>query len=71
MPDLDPTDPHRLTCTTSPGGLLFECADGCGRRLVIDRQRGQLVVIDHGDRYARHEGAIGGVRLAPPIAQQA
>jgi hypothetical protein len=64
------TDLHRLTCTTGPGGLLFECADGCGRRLVIDRQRGGLVVIDHGDRSVRHEGAVGGLRLAPPTVQQ-
>jgi hypothetical protein len=64
------TDVHRLTCTTSPGGLIFECADGCGRRLVIDRQRGGFVVIDHGDRSVRHEGAVGGVRLGPATVRQ-
>ena len=55
--------PH-LTCTSQPGGLLWECeVDGCGRRLVIDRDRGELVVIDRGDPYALHRGSIGGVAL--------
>jgi hypothetical protein len=58
---------HTLTCTSQPGGLLWECeVDGCGRRLVVDRDRGELVVIDRGDPYALHRGAIGGVALPQP-----
>ncbi|MBU2664947.1 hypothetical protein KOI35_15700 [Actinoplanes bogorensis] len=58
---------HRLTATVTPGGILFACEDDlCGRRLVIDRETGEMVVIDHGDRAARHSGAAGGVRLHDP-----
>ncbi len=64
------TNLHRLGCTTSPAGLLFECVDGCGRRLVIDRRRGEMVVIDHGDREALHQGSVGGVELAPLTIRQ-
>jgi hypothetical protein len=59
--------PHQLSCTISPGGLLFTCGDDdCGRRLVIDRDRGEMVVIDHGDPYASHRGSVGGVELSSP-----
>jgi hypothetical protein len=58
---------HELTCTISPGGLLFTCVDDdCGRRLVIDRDRGELVVIDRGDPEALHRGFAGGVRMSAP-----
>lgn len=65
------TGVHVLTSTISPGGLLFECTvEGCGRRLVIDRDRGELVVIDHGDLTAIHRGSTGGVALAPTGVRQ-
>lgn len=58
---------HQLSCTISPGGLLFTCEqEGCGRRLVIDRDRGEMVVIDHGDRSALHRGFAGGVAMSAP-----
>lgn len=57
---------HQLTCTVSPGGLLFTCEDDCGRRLVVDRERGEMVVIDRGDPYALHRGSVGGVEMSPP-----
>jgi hypothetical protein len=55
-----------MQCTSSPGGLVFECAEGCGRRLVVDRVRGELTVIDRGDAGALHRGSIGGVEMAAP-----
>jgi hypothetical protein len=59
---------HHLSCTISPGGLLFTCDEECGRRLVIDRDRGELIVIDRGDPTAVHRGSAGGVTLSvrPP-----
>ncbi len=56
---------HKLRLTPSPGGILFECEDGCGRRLVVDRQ-GTMTVIDRGDPYALHRGAADDVELAAP-----
>jgi hypothetical protein len=62
---------HVLAGTSGPGGLLFECTvDGCGRRLVIDRDRGEMVVIDHGDRGAVHRGGMGAATLAPVSVRQ-
>ena len=62
---------HRLQVTSSPAGLLFECADGCGRRLAVDSWSGALTVIDRGDPFARHVGANGGVELGPVVVGQA
>jgi hypothetical protein len=61
---------HRLQVTSSPAGLLFECADGCGRRLAVDRWSGGLTVIDKGDQFARHAGANGEVALGPVEVSQ-
>ena len=62
---------HTLVGTASPGGVLFECTvEGCGRRLAIDRDRGEMVVIDHGDRSAVHRGSMGGVALVPATVHQ-
>ncbi|MEV4263453.1 hypothetical protein [Kribbella sp. NPDC049584] len=54
---------HRMDCTVSPAGLLFECLDGCGRRVVVDGMSGDLTIIDHGDRTALHRSSNGGVGL--------
>jgi hypothetical protein len=62
---------HRLHVTSSPAGLLFECADGCNRRLVVDGRSGEMTVIDRGDPFARHVGANGGVELGPVVIGQA
>ncbi|GAA1655727.1 hypothetical protein [Actinoplanes couchii] len=62
---------HRLIGTAEPGGLLFACEiESCGRRLTVDRDSGDLTVIDHGDRAALHRGAIGGVDMPPPGLKQ-
>jgi hypothetical protein len=60
---------HQLQVTSGPGGLLFECEEGCGRRLVVDRV-GKLTVIDRGDPYALHKGSTGGLKLKPPVISQ-
>jgi hypothetical protein len=57
---------HQLSCTESPGGLLFTCdEESCGRRLAIDRDSGEMVVIDHGDRAALHRGVVGEIEMSP------
>ena len=57
---------HELSCEASPAGLLFECLDGCGRRLVVERTTGKLTVIDHGDQFARHRGSHSDLTFAEP-----
>jgi len=59
---------HELRIIPNPDGLLIECVDGCGRRLVVDRT-GALTVIDHGDRFALHQGSTGDVELAEPTVR--
>ena len=63
-------DVHLLVGSSHPGGLLFECEDGCGRRLVVDRVSGELTVIDRGDLLALHRGSMGDVELAMPTISQ-
>jgi hypothetical protein len=58
---------HRLQVTSSPAGLLFECADGCERWLVVDGRSGAMTVIGRGDQFARHVAANGGVQMAPVV----
>jgi hypothetical protein len=61
---------HRLSSTTSPGGFVFECVEeACGRRLLVDPDRG-LIVLDRGDIYALHSGSTGGVELQPARVSQ-
>jgi hypothetical protein len=60
---------HQLRLAAGPGGLVFECADGCSRRLVVDRL-GALTVIDRGDPLALHRGAAVDVELAAPTLAQ-
>jgi hypothetical protein len=59
------TEHHHLGVTSGVSGLVYECGDGCGRRLVVDRTTGEMTVIDHGDRAALHQGSIGEVTLRP------
>jgi hypothetical protein len=61
---------HRLEVTSSASGLLYECADGCGRRLAVDRWSGGLTVIDRGDQFAGHSGSIGEVQLSASGVEQ-
>lgn len=63
-------DVHLLVGSSHPGGLLFECEDGCGRRLVVDRVSGALTVIDRGDLLALHRGSMGDVAMTMPTISQ-
>jgi hypothetical protein len=60
---------HQLRITPSTGGLLLECEQGCGRRLVVDRNS-TLTVIDRGDEYALHRGNTGDIELSAPAVSQ-
>jgi hypothetical protein len=57
---------HGLRSTSSPAGVAFECEEGCGRLLVVDRRTGQLTVLGRGDPYALHRGSTGDVELSEP-----
>lgn len=61
---------HQLSGSSHPGGLLFECAEGCGRRMVVDRTSGALTIVDRGDLMAMHRGSMGAVDLATPTTSQ-
>lgn len=56
---------HRLRVTSGPSGLHFECEDGCGRRMAVDRTSGRLTVLAKGDQLVQHYGSSGGVDLHP------
>jgi hypothetical protein len=55
---------HDLRCTPSPAGLAFECEQGCGRLLVVDRGTGAMSVLGRGDPYALHRGGTPDVELS-------
>ena len=55
---------HDLLCTPSPAGLVFECEQGCGRLLVVDRGSGRMTVLGRGDPYALHRGGSPDVELS-------
>jgi hypothetical protein len=56
---------HRMTLESDNGEeLLFVCPhDGCGRRLVLQRSGG-LVVLERGDFFAVHSGGTGGLNIS-------
>ncbi|MEV0895386.1 hypothetical protein [Actinoplanes sp. NPDC049802] len=56
---------HDFEVTVSAAGFVFDCAGGCDRRLVVDRER-VLTVIHRGDPWALHRGGTAGVELTPP-----
>jgi hypothetical protein len=59
---------HRMTLESDNGQeLLFACPhDGCGRRLVLKRSGG-LVVLDHGNFFALHSGGTEGLSISAGI----
>ncbi len=47
--------------------VLFVCpVEGCGRRVVV-RRSGGLVVLDKGDFYALHVGGTSGLEISPAV----
>lgn len=60
---------HRMTLDSYSGEeLLFVCQhEGCGRRLVLMRSGG-LVVLDRGDFFALHSGGTEGLEISAGIS---
>jgi hypothetical protein len=57
---------HGLRSTSSPAGVAFECDEGCGRLLVVDRRTGRLTILGRGDPAALHRGSTGDVEMSAP-----
>lgn len=59
---------HRMTLESrTDDELLFVCPhEGCGRRLVLQRSGG-LVVLDRGDFFALHSGGTEGLELSTSL----
>jgi hypothetical protein len=60
---------HRMTMEADNGDdVLFVCPmDSCGRRLVLKRSGG-LVVLDRGDFFAYHVGGTAGLSISADLA---
>ena len=56
---------HHVTAEADNGDeIVFVCHEqGCGRRLVLKRSGG-LVVLDQGDFFARHVGGSDGLMIS-------
>lgn len=60
---------HHMTLEADNGAeALFACpAPDCGRRLVVKRAGG-LVVLDKGDFFALHTGGTGGLHVSTSVS---
>jgi hypothetical protein len=60
---------HRMTIEADNGDeMLLACPhDDCGRRVVI-RRSGGFVVLDRGDVYATHSGGTIGLTMSAGVA---
>ena len=59
---------HLRPLTGSSGEEIFECeAPSCGRRIVFNGERRELVILDRGDPSATHEWQFPGVALRGAI----
>ncbi|HMG31757.1 MAG TPA: hypothetical protein VK585_16745 [Jiangellaceae bacterium] len=63
---------HRLTIEADNGeDVLFVCSiESCGRRLVVKRSGG-LVVLERGDFFARHAGGSNGLDITVGLGSRA
>jgi hypothetical protein len=61
---------HRLTIEADDGrDVLFACpVEGCGRRLVV-RRSGGLIVLERGDFFALHVGGSGGLQITTSLSR--
>ena len=59
---------HPLTMEADNGGeVLFACSvESCGRRLVVKRAGG-LVVLERGDFFAHHAGGTPGLDISAAL----
>jgi hypothetical protein len=59
---------HHLTIEAEDGAdVLFVCpVEGCGRRVMV-RRSGGLIVLDKGDFSAFHVGGTNGLEIAPVV----
>jgi hypothetical protein len=59
---------HHLTIEADDGeDVLFVCSvEGCGRRVVV-RRSGGLIVLQQGDFFAFHRGGSDGIEIAAGI----
>jgi ABC-type iron transport system FetAB ATPase subunit len=61
------SEQHRMTLEADDGdGVLLVCVSGCGRRLVVKRSGG-LVVLDRGDFFALHTGGSEGLQISATL----
>lgn len=58
-------EPHVFEATDDDGRrITFACpVPGCGRRVLVDRRLGTYLVVDRGDFFAPHRGAVGPLAL--------
>ncbi len=63
---------HRLTIEADNGeDVLLVCSiESCGRRLVVKRSGG-LVVLERGDFFARHVGGNDGLDISVGLGSRA
>lgn len=56
---------HELVVAVDNGvEVVFVCPDvDCGRRVVVNRRRGDYTVVQTGDFLATHAGAVGPLRV--------
>jgi hypothetical protein len=60
---------HMLVEARNDAETLFVCPEpGCGRRLVLKRGGG-LVIIDRGDLDAQHVGGVGPISVDAAVTQ--
>ena len=62
---------HRLTMEADNGHeVLFACSvESCGRRLVVKRSGG-LVVVERGDFFAHHAGGTPGLETSAALGPE-
>lgn len=60
---------HELIVDADNGvEVSFICPEAeCGRRVVVNRDRGDYTVVQTGDFYATHAGAVGPVSISVSI----